>query len=127
MAFTFAINQAAANNAFGQDGSVIVAVWSAGAGGDAGDPIEFVQFADVCMQATGTIGTSTLTLQGSNDGTNWETLNSAQGAALSFTALTSTIKQVVERPRYIRPNLSAGTATGIAVTLVMRRAQPIRS
>ena len=128
MAFTFAMNQpTAATNAYGDDGSVLLATWSGGAATDQGVGLGFVQWADACVQATGTIGTSTLTIEGSNDGTNWATLNSAQGTALSFTSLVGLVKQIVERPLYIRPALSAGTASGIVVTIVARRANPLRT
>lgn len=110
------------------DGSCRLVSWTGGATADgAATAVELTEFADNCMQAIGTIGGATLVLEGSNDGTNWETLNNAQGGALSFTALTSTIKQIVERPRYIRPKLTGGTATGIGVYLVMRRANPMRN
>lgn len=121
------------NSIIGDDGSVRKVAWTGGATADgAALGVEMPEHADNCVQATGTIGGATLTIEGSNDSTNgsdgnWETLNNAQGSALSFTSLTSTIKQIVERPRWIRPKLTGGTATGIAVTLIMRRANPLRT
>ena len=110
------------------DGSSVLIAWTGGATADgAATAVELPEWADNCVQAIGTIGGATLTIEGSNDGTNWETLNNAQGGALSFTALTSTIKQIVERPRYIRPKLTGGTASGIGVYLMMRRANPMRT
>lgn len=121
---TFAL---AIDNSVAEDGSVKLATWSGGVAGDAGQGVEFVPWGDCCVQAIGTIGTSTLTIEGSNDGTNWATLNNAQGVALSVTTLAGFVKQIVERPRYIRPALSAGNATGISVFLVMRRSNSLRT
>jgi hypothetical protein len=110
------------------DGSARLIAWTGGATADgAAAAVELPEWADNCVQAIGTISGATLTIEGSNDGTNWETLNNAQGGALSFTSLASTLKQIVERPRYIRPKLAGGTATGIGVYLLMRRANPLRT
>lgn len=108
------------------DGSAKLIQWTDGRAGDQGASVELPEWADICMQATGTIGTSTLTLEGSNDGNSWSTLNNAQGTPISSTSLPI-LKQVVERPRFIRPALSAGTASGVTVSLMMRRANPMRT
>ena len=110
------------------DGSSRLISWTGGATADgAATPVELPEWADNCVQIIGTIGGATITIEGSNDGTNYETLNNAQGGALSFVALTSTIKQIVERPRYIRPKITGGAASGIGVYLLMRRANPLRT
>lgn len=128
MSFAIAVDKSGQS----QDGSVQKVVWSGGATGDAGIGIKAIEAADNCVQITGTIGGATITIEGSNDSTNgvdgnWGTLNSAQGTALSFTSLTPTpIKQIVERPAYIRPNITGGAASAITVTMIMRRANPLR-
>jgi hypothetical protein len=92
-----------------------------------GSPVDFVQYSERCVQVVGTFGAAgTLVLQGSNDGTNWFTLNNAQGAALSFTA--AGLKQVVENPRYMCPLITGGDGTtSLTMTLVMRRRNPMRT
>lgn len=92
-----------------------------------GAPVEWLQWADRCVQVTGTFGTGgTVVLQGSNDGSTWATLNNAQGTAASFTA--AGIRQIVELPRYCRPNVTAGDGTtSLTVSLVLRRANPMRT
>ncbi len=119
MAFTFAID-----NSIAEDMSVLLATWSAGATGDSGIGVQYVPFADACVQVTGTFGGGTVTIEGSNDNTTWATLNNAQGTALTFTA--TGLKQVTERPRYIRPAVTGGAASAIVVTLLMRRPNPLR-
>ncbi len=128
MAWAFAIDQNIA-----EDGSVIKAAWTGGATADGAAPgLQFVPWADCCVQMKGTISGATLTIEGSNDSTNgvdgnWDTLDDAKGAALSLTVLTSSLKQIVQRPRWIRCALTGGTATAIAVTMIMRRANPMRT
>lgn len=110
------------------EGSSKLISWTNGATADgAATPVEMPEWADNCVQIIGTIGGATVVIEGSNDGTNYNTLNSAQGAALSFTALTDAMKQIVERPRYIRPRISGGAASGIGVYLLMRRPTAMRT
>lgn len=91
----------------------------------AGSPIKFVPWGDRCFQVTGTFGTGTMVLQGSNDGTNWETLTDVLGNALSFTA--SSLAQVTEVPLYVRPLVTGGSApTDLDVTIVMRTSTGLR-
>ena len=124
MAFTFSLDRTKGDG----DGSLLVAKWAGGAAGDAGGAWAFPEWADASVQVSGTISGSTVTIDGSNDGTNWATLFSAQAAALSFTSLTPTpLKQIVERPLYIRPNITGGTGSAIEVTIVARRANPLRT
>jgi hypothetical protein len=92
-----------------------------------GTGVEKAQHADLCWQAVGANwGGATLTLQGSNDGTNWFSMtNAAGGAAATFT--TDGGKQTIERPRYVRPTLTtAGTAADVTVTLYMRKQPQMR-
>jgi hypothetical protein len=95
-------------------GDAWTAVWTVDTG-DQGSPVELPGANDRSVQVVGTFATSTVVLQGSNDGTNWFTLNSPQGTALSFTA--SGILAVQEHCRYMRPSVSGGTGTGLVVTL----------
>jgi hypothetical protein len=86
-----------------------------------GSPFEFVDFADRCIQITGTFGVGgTLNMQGSNDGVNWATLSDLNGNSMSYTA--ATLKQINEAPRYMRPFVSAGDGTtSLTVSLVARK------
>lgn len=110
-----------------KDGSSRLIAWTGGATADgAATAVELPEWADNCVQIIGTIGGATVVIEGSNDGTNFVTLNNAQGGALSFVAV-DVLKQIVERPRYIRPKITGGAATGIGVYLLMRRATPMRT
>ena len=94
------------------------ATWASMATGDTGAPISMVQANDRSIQVTGTFSTSTVTIQGSNDGTNWFTLNSPQGTAATFTA--AGLIAIQEHTRYLRPSISGGTGTGLTVVCFMK-------
>ena len=76
-----------------------------------------IAFADRSVQVTGTFGVGgRVLLQGSNDGTNWVTLNDPQANALSFTA--AGLEAVLELTQYIRPTVNAGDGTtSLTVTM----------
>lgn len=109
-----------------QDDSAVLFSWALTTANTDGSPLEWTQWADRCFQAVGTWGAATLTIQGSNDGTNWFTLSNAAGAtAATFTADGG--KTIIELPRYVRPNLTTpGSGASITVTMLGRRAQPLR-
>ena len=102
------------------DPNVQVIAWPLTTANTDGSPFSYVQYADLCWQAAGTWGGATLTIQGSNDGTNWFSLsNAAAGTAATFTADGG--KQTIERPLYVRPNLTTpGTGATVTVTLIAR-------
>lgn len=91
-----------------------------------GSPVSYASNAHagaVTVQVTGTFGVGgTVVIEGSNDGTNYVTLNDAGGAALSLTA--AGLKAIRELPAYIRPRVTAGDGTtSLTVTLAaMKRA-----
>lgn len=101
--------------------------WAAMAGGDTGEPVQVGLFGDKSVQASGTIGTSAVTLEGTNevDGagnpTNWVGLNDPSSTPISFTTTLPKLKQVLEVTRFIRPNVSAGTGSGIKVSVYGRK------
>jgi hypothetical protein len=91
-----------------------------------GSPFEFQDWADRCVQVFGTFGAGgSVSIQGSNDGTNWATLNDSNGTALTFTA--AGIKQALETAVYIRPKVTAGDGTtSLTVTVSARRIWNVR-
>lgn len=71
-----------------------------------------------CVQFTGTFGGATVTLQGSNDGTNFVTLKDGAGADISVTS--AGLVDFSTAARYIKPGISGGTADDVDVTVVLR-------
>lgn len=93
---------------FGDDGHIIF--WEAVGQNDDGDPVEMIGSSDRSVQVTGTFGSGgTIVLEGSNDGTNYETLTDPQGNDVSFQA--AGLVQVIELTRYVRPRVTAGDGT----------------
>lgn len=77
---------------------------------DSGAPLQMPAFSDRSIQFTGTFGAGgTVSLEGSNDGTNYEILQDIEGAAITLTS--AGIRSVLELTRYIRPHVTAGDGT----------------
>ena len=102
-------------------GNALSIYWSglAGATADVGDAVQLPAHGDISIQVGGTFGTSTLSIQGSNDGTTWTTLIDMQGANMAFTS--AAFKTLRDVPRYIRPSAPTGTGTGLWALLYARR------
>lgn len=86
---------------------------------DTGVPIEFGEHMDMTVQITGTFGSATIVIQGSNDGTTYTTLTDPQGNAISKTS--AAIETIAECPRFVRPSSSGGTGTAVDVVIFARR------
>lgn len=110
------------NRTVGGAMSTALATWALG-NADNGIQVEFPDYADRSIQVEGTFGGATVTIQGSNDGTNWQTLRDPQGVALTVTS--AALKQVLETTRYIRAISSGGTGTAVSVTLFARAINPL--
>lgn len=100
----------------------VTGAWSGLLNGDDGSPVELADYADRSFQIQGTPGAGfSLTIEGSNDGTNYVALTDPQGNALTFSAV-SKIEQVEEICRYMRPRVTAGDGTtSVVVTMFGRR------
>ena len=90
--------------------SIQLGTWAPLANGDSGSPFQRPDWADRTIQIFGTFGSGgTVLIEGSNDGTNWATLNDAFGTSMSVTS--ASIKQLAEATLYMRPRVSAGDGT----------------
>ena len=77
-----------------------------------GAPIAYASngMGGVTFEVTGTWGAGgALVIEGSNDGTNYFTLNDQANAALTLSA--NALKTVRDQPLYIRPRVTAGDGT----------------
>lgn len=116
------------NNDIGSgDGSAKTFSWALTTANFDGAPIEWVEWADRCFTATGTWGGATLAIEGSGDGTNWLPLNNAAGGTAA-TATANKAMQIIEVPRYVRPNLTTvGAGAVLTVMLTARRSNGMRA
>jgi hypothetical protein len=94
--------------------------------GDTTTPFEFYEYADRSVQVAGTFAGSTVLIEGSNDGTNWATLNDAQAQPLSI-ATAGRIEQIMEVSRFCRVSCATSTGANLAATFLLRRATPMRT
>ncbi|MEY4375866.1 MAG: hypothetical protein RJB26_416 [Pseudomonadota bacterium] len=103
------------------DDGVQLVTWTGLLNGDDGAPVELPTHSDRSVQVVGTFGAGgSLSIEGSNDGTNYATLNTPASVALAITA--AGIKAVLELPRYIRPRVTAGDGTtSLTAVLLVRR------
>lgn len=98
--------------------NVYVATWAAIGDSDTCTAIQMCGAADRSVQITGTFGSATILLQGSNDGTNYATLTDPQGNVISKTS--AAIEQIEELTRYIKPSTSGGTGSAITVSVLLK-------
>jgi hypothetical protein len=104
------------------DLSLILVTWpNLNSANNVGAVVCFPQHSDRSIQFTGTFNNVTATLEGSNDGVNFNTLTDASGTAISVTS--ASLKQIVEAPLFVRPNVvtNAGVNTDIKASLLLRR------
>lgn len=98
--------------------------WEAIATGDTPDArvLEGVQGGIASAQVTGTFnGGTTVTLQASNDATNYVTLKDLQGNDISLTA--AGLIDFTTAALYLRPNVASGSSDDIDVTVILRDPQ----
>lgn len=110
------------------DGSVILYSWALTTANPDGAPVQGPEWADRTWTATGTWGGATMAPQGNNDGgASWMPLSNASGGA-DVAATANDVFSTVELPLFVRPNLTVvGAGATITVTLLARRATPMRT
>lgn len=73
---------------------------------------DVARFSDITVQA---VGTGTVTIEGSNDGTNFVALNVPAGTPISLDATANEMSVLLEHPSHIRAVVAGGTATVTAL------------
>ena len=94
-------------------------IWETVTCGDTGEALEIGDYVDNTVTVTGTFNSQTLTMQGSNDGTNWFTLTDNNGLDIALTAAGG--KVIAEAPRYIRPSFSGSSGGDVDVIVQLRK------
>jgi len=88
--------------------------WTLG-NADTGASALMRRWADRTVHVLGTFAGATITIQGSNDNTNWLTLNDSLGSPLTFTA--TGMKLILENPIWVRAISSGGAGTAATVII----------
>ena len=95
--------------------------WTLDSTNTSGLPAKCKQYRSLEVQIKGTWNTGTLTIQGSDDGTNYLGLRSlATMSAISQTADPTTLIVIFECPAYVKPVLAGAGTDSIVVTLIAR-------
>jgi hypothetical protein len=98
---------------------VYIIAWTDLATGDTGTPADFCQYADRSCQVSGVWGGATMSLEGSNDGTNWHPLIDHSGNAIALT--DDALVYVVSPTLVVRPNVTGGdVTTSLTITMLFR-------
>jgi hypothetical protein len=97
-----------------------IVTWTAIANADTATPFLPVDLdtAVASVQISGTFGGATLTLQQSNDGTNWFTAKTPTGD--DVVATVAGMFEISLSGLYIRPSIAGGSSSSINVILVAR-------
>lgn len=89
---------------------IAVTTWAGVANGEQGLACSCTRWSDKTVQISGTFGAGgSVSIEGSNDGTNWAVTHDAQGNANTYTG--DVIEFIAENPLLIRPNVTAGDGT----------------
>lgn len=101
------------------EGNSYLVTWTGLLVNDTGAPAAFVGAADRSVEVAGTFGGATLSMQGSNAGAAYYTLDEAPSTPVSFAA--AGFMSVRDLPRFIRPAVAGGDgSTNLTVSLLMR-------
>lgn len=105
----------------GAGSNTVVLTFAALSAGDDAAVIgpQYADHSERVVQVTGTWGGTTVTVEGSNDGSTWFTLNDAQGSAISKTV--DFIEQVTECPLYMRIKSTGGAGATLVPVVLCRR------
>jgi hypothetical protein len=99
--------------------NAFVAEWMAMQNGDVGDAFATAPYTDKSVQVVGVFGAGgTVTIQGSNNGTDWATLSDEQGNALTFS--TAGIKMPAQATQFIRPTVAGDGTTNVDVLIFFK-------
>jgi hypothetical protein len=103
-----------------ENSAATLIVWTGLLNGDDGSAVDWTRYADRSVQFTGTFGTGgSISLQGSNNGTDWVILNDLQGSVVTKTS--AGLEGVAELTRYVRPIVTAGDGTtNLVATMIVR-------
>lgn len=92
--------------------------WSAIPNGQQGSGWSVGPFQALTAQLLGTLGAGgSVTIEGSNDGTNWAACHNPGGTAATLTALG--LVTIMEIPLFLRPNVTAGDGTTALTVIVL--------
>lgn len=108
------------------DGSTVLLSWTlTSAASDVGLPYAVPAHSDKSIHVSGTFGSGTVTVQGSNNGgSSYIGLTDPTQTAISITS--EGIKAILENTALIRPVLTGGSSAAVVISILCRMASPLR-
>lgn len=102
-----------------ENNAILKVVWTGLLNGDVGLPVFYPDYTLASWQVSGTFGAGgSISMQGSNDGTNFITLEDPQGGAQTKTA--AALEEIEQPCLALRPTVTAGDGTtSLVATLVL--------
>jgi hypothetical protein len=107
------------------DGSSLLVTWTPVTQADTCNPVSFPDHPDKSLQCSGTFGSASVALNGSNDGTNYAGLNSPNSTVIAITA--AGVKSVLENTLYVQPVATGGSGQTLAINMLVRMTNPMRT
>lgn len=89
---------------------VVRTTWAALTATDTvGSAESFQRYSQVTVHAKGTFAGASVSLEGSNDGSNYQTLNDSRGEGNAMTFAAADVRKLNEVPAFIRPIITSGS------------------
>lgn len=102
--------------------SAVRITWTGLLNGDSGEAVTFGVYTDRSVQVVGTFGAGgSVTMQGSNDNTNFVALSDARGNALAINS--ARIEQIEDLSYSIKPVVTAGDGTTSLTVVLFARSK----
>ena len=100
-------------------GTLIAWTWSGLHQDDTGGEVEWSRLADRSVHVYGTWGGASVVMEGSNDGSNFVTLDDLTGTAISKSA--NALFGILQIAAYIRPRVVGGDGTTNLTAILLSR------
>lgn len=100
-------------------GTLITWTWTGLHLNDTGDQVEWSRLADRSVHVYGTWGGASVIMEGSNDGSNFVTLDDLTGIAISKSA--NALFGILQIAAYIRPRVVGGDGTTSLTAILLSR------
>lgn len=108
------------------DGSTILAVWTPVTESDTCVPISMPEHSDKSVHVSGTFGSASVAVQGSNNGgASFASLNDPTGTVIAITA--EKIKAVLENTVQVKPVATGGSAQSLTISMLVHLTNPLRT
>ena len=108
-----------------QDGSTLLVTWTPVTEADSCGAISLPEYSDKSVQVAGTFGGTSIAVQGSNDGTNFASLNDPTQTVIAITA--AKVQAVLENTVVIQPVRTGGSSTSVTISILFHLTNPLRT